>query len=507
MGTHISRVKSVDLDAWTDEQLQSVLLWGNTRANRYWEAKLAPGHVPSEAKIENFIRTKYESKRWVMDGGIPDPTTLDEGDDDIPLNLVQEKQKLERSSSTRASSSSQPRQLGTQSQEVDLFGDNVLPTPRPATTTPSMTHPPPPKAAPAPPKQTKPGDSLLGLDFFGPPAAQSTSPDRPSSAASNPQTSRPDLKQSILSLYASAPRQQSQPRTQQPSGGSFSNPQSPALQQPQHTSLGGLNDAFSDLRFASSPSIAPQPQQPKPSPFANLGNFSSPRTASTQVSAPISGGSFFNTTTSNSAPLAKLPQTQTFSPSSGFGAFSINSPIRATPTATVATAAPAPAPMLGDLFDFSSTSSPAMQPTRTPTAVPVSSNSVFNLSAKPIEPQTQQPTGQTRTAAPTSTAFGSGWASTDAWGSNEAWATPDTSAKPTMTPSSNDFGLGSTTSGSNALNPPPVPKAISADEDFGGWSSAGHTVSTPKAATPGKGNVGAGTGFAGSDDLFSNVWE
>lgn len=66
MGTHISRVKSVDLDSWTDEQLQSMLKWGNARANklvgnwiylfrrvanrtRYWEAKLAPGHVPSEA--------------------------------------------------------------------------------------------------------------------------------------------------------------------------------------------------------------------------------------------------------------------------------------------------------------------------------------------------------------------------------------------------------------------------------------------------------------------------
>lgn len=35
MGTHISRVKSVDLDAWTDEQLQSVLKWGNGRANKY----------------------------------------------------------------------------------------------------------------------------------------------------------------------------------------------------------------------------------------------------------------------------------------------------------------------------------------------------------------------------------------------------------------------------------------------------------------------------------------
>ena len=70
MGTHISRVKSVDLDAWTDEQLQSILRWGNSRANkcvqspgfstrpeksltrrRYWEAKLAVGHAPSEASV------------------------------------------------------------------------------------------------------------------------------------------------------------------------------------------------------------------------------------------------------------------------------------------------------------------------------------------------------------------------------------------------------------------------------------------------------------------------
>ena len=35
MGTHISRVKSVDLDAWTDEQLASVMAWGNSRANKY----------------------------------------------------------------------------------------------------------------------------------------------------------------------------------------------------------------------------------------------------------------------------------------------------------------------------------------------------------------------------------------------------------------------------------------------------------------------------------------
>lgn len=40
MGTHISRVKSVDLDAWTDEQMKSILQWGNTRANKSVEAEV-----------------------------------------------------------------------------------------------------------------------------------------------------------------------------------------------------------------------------------------------------------------------------------------------------------------------------------------------------------------------------------------------------------------------------------------------------------------------------------
>jgi hypothetical protein len=46
MGTHISKVKSVDLDTWTDEQLQSVLKWGNARANK---------SAPCVSKIEEYI--------------------------------------------------------------------------------------------------------------------------------------------------------------------------------------------------------------------------------------------------------------------------------------------------------------------------------------------------------------------------------------------------------------------------------------------------------------------
>ncbi|KAG5519459.1 hypothetical protein PMAC_002086 [Pneumocystis sp. 'macacae'] len=100
MGTHISRVKSVDLDAWTNEQLENMIRWGNTRANKYWEAKLIPGHIPSESKIENYIRTKYEAKRWVMDGPVPDPSTLDKNADSeifyniLNSNILEKKQGL-----------------------------------------------------------------------------------------------------------------------------------------------------------------------------------------------------------------------------------------------------------------------------------------------------------------------------------------------------------------------------------------------------------------------------
>jgi hypothetical protein len=50
-----------------------------SRPRRHSSITNANGNLNS--KIENFIRTKYESKRWVMDGSMPDPATLDVGDD------------------------------------------------------------------------------------------------------------------------------------------------------------------------------------------------------------------------------------------------------------------------------------------------------------------------------------------------------------------------------------------------------------------------------------------
>ncbi|PGH29332.1 stromal membrane-associated protein [[Emmonsia] crescens] len=502
MGTHISRVKSVDLDTWTDEQLQSVLRWGNARANKYWEAKLAPGHVPSESKMENFIRTKYESKRWVMDGPMPDPSTLDvdEGDDNMPLAIVQEKAKLERSASHRAGSTvSQPapRRPG---QPMNLFDDDT-PTPpeRPNTTDLPGIRPPPGSSRPAPapaPKSNKPADSLLGLDFFGSAQLGTNRPSStPSSHIGSTGPSRPDLKQSILSLYASAPKPQSPPQHERnTSFGSFSTqPQQQARSQ--SDAFGGLTDAFSGLSFPTTTS--PPPPLQKHDAFSNLGSFSAPKsppTASNISSPPFSSGGFFD-----SAP--KPQQARNPSISSGRDFNLVGATMGSTKSAA---APPATSTSTFDLFSSMSTTTPTSPPTVLPKTENV--NSIFNLSAPAREPAPVSP--------PTNTANVSNMLSSsaiDPWGGN-AWNTAEVTSpinkhtsssmmKVPDTITANDIG-----SGWGSPSPTSTTKAaptVSADEDFGGWTSAPPPAPTNNATSKPK----PAGGFSGSDDLFSNVWE
>ncbi|KAJ4377715.1 ARF GAP with effector function(s) [Neocucurbitaria cava] len=482
MGTHISKVKSVDLDSWTDEQLQSVLKWGNGRANKYWEAKLAPGHVPSEAKIENFIRTKYESKRWVMDGGIPDPSTLEADDDDMPLKKVQEKVQIERSASQRlAGSSSQPQPpLARPQPAIDLFGDEPAP-PRPSTGPPAGARAPP-KAEAQPPKQTKAGDSLLGLDFLGGPT--STQPARPSStgpAAAAP--SRPDLKQSILSLYASkpaAPPQQPQHARQESFGGLVS-PQTQTS--PQQSAFGGMNDAFSSLSFSAAPA-------PKPSPFSGLDSFSSTKSPPSTSSSNMfgGGGNFFNSKPTSPPP--SQAQHRTTSPSGGLGNFSAFTSPGPSKPATAASG-------MNDLLDLSMPTEPAPAPRVTsPPAASQQFNSAFNLSSPSAAPVPPAPKAN---PAPATVNYG-GFSNMDAWGSNDVWASAAPSQPATTTTASH---VAPKSPGWGAPH-------VAQDDDFGGWSSAAPTTTTHTSTTThttSTQNKPAGGFGGGSDDLFSNVWE
>ncbi|NWR36750.1 SMAP2 protein, partial [Tachuris rubrigastra] len=77
LGVHISRVKSVNLDQWTQEQIQCVQEMGNGKANRLYEAFLPENfrrpqtdqhpsfRAQQGASVESFIRDKYEKKKYM----------------------------------------------------------------------------------------------------------------------------------------------------------------------------------------------------------------------------------------------------------------------------------------------------------------------------------------------------------------------------------------------------------------------------------------------------------
>ena len=444
-----------------------------------------------------------------------------------PLNIVKEKAQLDRSSSLRASSSSnQPAAPLTRPAPImDLFGESISPPARPSTTDTPSTRAPPPKASAPQKAQTKPGDSLLGLDFFGgPPAAPAN---RPSSASANPASStgpsRPDLKQSILSLYASAPRPQPQSQPQHERQTSFGVMQSPPMQSPQTqlSNFGGLSDAFSGLNFTSpaSPPVSQPQQKPSMDPFAGFSNPVPQRSsvAPPQLTSPpsTSGGGFFDTTPKSASKPVAAPKPSFTAPqapkplslpSDDFGDFNFaSSPPKA--AAKPATASPST-----DLFGLSgqSASKPASAPQKSSNPS-INLSSAFNLSA----PAPPQPKTSAIAPAKTNSTF-SGFGDTDPWGSNEAWATPEptpSATKPAVVKSppaatpSNDLTWGDNFA-SNVGSGSQAPPKITADEDFGGWSSAA-PVSPPVSKPPqtqSNGSKPNGGGFGGSDDLFSNVW-
>ncbi|KAF0905994.1 hypothetical protein E2562_009015 [Oryza meyeriana var. granulata] len=67
LGVHISKVRSATLDTWLPEQVAFIQSMGNEKSNSYWEAELPPNY--DRVGIENFIRAKYEDKRWIPRNG------------------------------------------------------------------------------------------------------------------------------------------------------------------------------------------------------------------------------------------------------------------------------------------------------------------------------------------------------------------------------------------------------------------------------------------------------
>ncbi|KAI0762472.1 hypothetical protein C8Q74DRAFT_1220433 [Fomes fomentarius] len=208
MGTHISKVKSVDLDVWTPEQMASVQKWGNRRANLYWEAHLRAGHIPPDHKMDSYIRSKYETRRWAREGPPPqDPSVLD-GEGPPPATAPQAIPPAQPIASpthaSRASLSSLNAARSTQPHQHQLLSTAVAASrqaagsPVSALPAPQRQQPQPQVAPQAAQQQQKPQSAaldLFSLDFHA-----------PASPSPQPQQEQPkkDVKAEIMSLFSAA---------------------------------------------------------------------------------------------------------------------------------------------------------------------------------------------------------------------------------------------------------------------------------------------------------------
>lgn len=115
LGVHISKVKSVNLDQWTQEQVQCVQEMGNAKAKRLYEAFLPEcfQRPETDQAAEIFIRDKYEKKKY-MDKVIDIQMLRKEKScDNIPKEpVVFEKMKLKKDISPKTDSQSVTDLLG-----------------------------------------------------------------------------------------------------------------------------------------------------------------------------------------------------------------------------------------------------------------------------------------------------------------------------------------------------------------------------------------------------------
>lgn len=319
-------------------------------------------YVPDDSKIENFIRTKYDLKRWVASPQVPDPATLESSDsEEVPLAEVQKRlnepnprqaaqaqHSRQHSSTTQARYHHQQQQPQRSAPVPDLLDSDFMPARSAPTTATQMStvssgsnyqtkviSSNSRSQQQSQPKPAQPSNSLIGLDFGAPPSSNSANRQPVANASQSSSTqapastnSRPDLKKSILSLYSTpSPAYQPPPPQMNNALSGFSNLSLNTNPQPQTRSSNGL-DFLSNGSFNSQPSYSNGGVQSLGSqPLSPLGSSTSPTTAKSpkpkQTSAfddILSGGSSawassgnksptssFSTSLNNTKPVAQAP--------------------------------------------------------------------------------------------------------------------------------------------------------------------------------------------------------
>ncbi|XP_035262124.1 stromal membrane-associated protein 1-like isoform X4 [Anguilla anguilla] len=141
LGVHISRVKSVNLDQWTAEQIQSIQDMGNTRARQMYEASLPDSfrRPQTDQAVEFFIRDKYERKKYhdKNASSVPSPQKREEPQPEpkaSPAKSAEPAIDLLGLDTPAVSAANGPSATATLSDDLDIFGPMVS-NPLPSTHT------------------------------------------------------------------------------------------------------------------------------------------------------------------------------------------------------------------------------------------------------------------------------------------------------------------------------------------------------------------------------------
>ncbi|EFN60508.1 Stromal membrane-associated protein 1 [Camponotus floridanus] len=100
LGVHISKVKSVNLDTWTPEQVVSLQQMGNSRARAVYEANLPDSfrRPQTDCSLESFIRAKYEHKKYIAREWVPPPLPKVNWDKELDEEAERQRRRKKESS-------------------------------------------------------------------------------------------------------------------------------------------------------------------------------------------------------------------------------------------------------------------------------------------------------------------------------------------------------------------------------------------------------------------------
>lgn len=136
LGVHISRVKSVNLDSWTPEQVVSLQQMGNSRARAVYEAQLPDGfrRPQTDSALESFIRAKYEHKKYVAREWVQPPPVKANWDKEIEEEMEKQKRKKKGLGIASITATSNGKQSTDTKKTVVSLKSTPLPAPLPKPT-------------------------------------------------------------------------------------------------------------------------------------------------------------------------------------------------------------------------------------------------------------------------------------------------------------------------------------------------------------------------------------